>query len=139
MDDSVEGPSTTKKHKIEDRGSLKSCSYYIIYIYIYIGRIASRAKDVYHYIFCMCFCLLIVTVEEPQNFSLHKHFSLLETSISLIFLVCLTQLHVLHVVRLPALLCMGSSVWSESPPFHYTLSFIFKYLLKLWRSGFMVG
>ena len=33
----------------------------------------------------MCFCLLIVTVEEPQHFIFHKHVSFLETSTSLIF------------------------------------------------------
>ena len=36
MDDSVEGPSTTEKQKIEDRGSLKSCSYYIIYVNVFL-------------------------------------------------------------------------------------------------------
>ena len=41
--------------------------------------------------FCECFCLLFVTVEEPQYFIFHKHVSLLENSISLIFLVCLTH------------------------------------------------
>ena len=33
-----------------------------------LQRNVVRAKDLYPYILWMCFCLLIVTVEEPQNF-----------------------------------------------------------------------
>ena len=42
MDDSVEGPSTTKKQKIEDRGILTKWSGAAIIVYI--GCIAARAK-----------------------------------------------------------------------------------------------
>ena len=48
MDDSVEGPSATKKQKIEDRGSLRKWSGAAIIECI--ERIAARAKYVCHYI-----------------------------------------------------------------------------------------
>ena len=48
-----------------------------------------------------CFCSFIVTVEELQDVIFRKHVSLLETSISLIFLVCLTHLHVMRLAALP--------------------------------------
>ena len=99
MDNCAEGPSTTKKQKIKDRGSLRKWSGAAIIVYIVC--IAARAKNIYLPLhFVNGFCLLIVTVEEPQYFIIHKHVSLLETSISLIFLACLTRL---HVIRLAAL------------------------------------
>ena len=42
MEDSVEGPSATKKQKIEDRGILRKLSGAAIIVYT--GRIAARAK-----------------------------------------------------------------------------------------------
>ena len=100
MDDSVEGPNAAIKQKIEGRGSLRKWSFYSIYIYI--RRKAARAINMVGIKFCECL-FIIYHSGRATIFYFHKHVSRLETSISRIFLVCLTRW---HIMRLAALLCI---------------------------------
>ena len=63
MEDSVEGPSATKKQKIEDRGILRKLSGAAIIVYT--GRIAARANDVCFYLVLFSVCLTLVSQATP--------------------------------------------------------------------------
>ena len=71
------------------------CSYYSMYI----GYTAARAKYGCRYILGM-FMFIVCHSGRATIFYFHKHVSWLETSISLIFLVCLTRLHVMRLAAL---------------------------------------